>query len=173
MQDPLLSARGYFKAIELGNKIKCEGGNVKEILSCPTKRCMDTSTSAFGYEIQNQGVRLVARADLQNFGKGPNDTGANKTDLIKHYGGQKEYWKVGEVDVVTHVADNWNDPAEKEEKGEWSLGNRSAKLRDLMAYVKGKALSSADESPAPEIMIVNHGSWMATFLPNSSKFLSS
>jgi hypothetical protein len=40
----------------------------------------------------------------------------------------------GAIDITTYVTDNWNDPGEKKDSGEWTSTNRDAKMDDFKVY---------------------------------------
>jgi broad specificity phosphatase PhoE len=82
---PGISGKGFFQAIELGKKIKRDGGVIKEIFTSPFTSCLKTAIYAYGFELQEGSIRVVARPEFQGVGSSPNNTGSDKSVLVEQY----------------------------------------------------------------------------------------
>ncbi|KAI9649477.1 hypothetical protein NHQ30_002053 [Ciborinia camelliae] len=150
IRDPDLTAKGRLDCQKFSQNFASESKYISHIWCSPMKRTINTALLSFKDAI-NRGVKVQAMDLLQNWDSSPNGIGMDRDDLLKQFGGQVDFDKVGE---------GWNNKS----SGRWaeeyggSIPALKLALRDLRSDID-----------MVEVVLISHGSILDTLTAHTGR----
>ncbi|KAI0104676.1 histidine phosphatase superfamily [Nemania sp. FL0031] len=157
LRDPSLTFTGTHQAMMLGSTYPYKG-KVREIISSPMRRAIQTGLIAFGSIMEQEDLTLVLVPELQETSARPSDTGSPASELREEF---------GDVLDLSFLAEGWWYEDASTTYGSRDQTKIAEKARQARRFIRETAVNLGNDD---HIVVVAHSGFIKHLIHGAPSF---